>query len=174
MDKALHDGWNEHLKLEFGAAQKYLAMACWLDTSDLPGFATWMMAQSAQELTHARKFIDHLLERDLAVRIPGIDAPSSSWSDVKSCFEEVLASEQKVTASIDALYDRAVETADRPAQRLLDWFVTEQVEEENVARAILARLKLAGDSGVGLLMVDQEMASGTVPGAMDEADAGGA
>ena len=170
MAKQLHDGLNAHLKLEFQAWYDYMAMANWLEGNDLPGMATWVKNQSNDELTHAQKIIDHLLERDLKVELHEVPAPPTEWSSVKAVAEDVLKSEQKVTKSIEALYSRAEEVCDRAAVLMLQWFIHEQMEEENVARALIGRLKLAGDSGIGLLMVDQELSTGTVPGAMPEAE----
>lgn len=170
MDAELHKGLNDHLRLEFQAWYDYLAMTNWLELHDLPGMATWVKNQSADELTHAQKIIDHLIERDLAVTLSSIAAPPGDWADVKAVAENVLSNEQKVTASIEALYSRAEEVCDRPTVVLLQWFIAEQVEEENAARALLGRLKLAGDQGVGLLMIDQELSRGSVPGAMPEAE----
>jgi len=170
MDSQLHDGLNTHLRLEFQAWYDYLGMTNWLELHDLPGMATWVKQQSVDELTHAQKIIDHLLERDLTVTLNSIPQPPKDWADVKAVAENVLSNEQMVTASIEALYTRAEQVADRPTILMLQWFIAEQVEEENAARALLGRLKLAGDQGVGLLMIDQELASGTVPGAMPEGE----
>ena len=90
------------------------------------------------------------------------------WEGAQEAVATVLESEQKVTRSIEKLYDLADSTGDRAAILLLQWFIQEQMEEENVARALIGRLKLAGDSGLGLLLVDQELSKGTVPGAMEE------
>jgi len=168
MDKTLHDNLNEHLKLEFDAAHRYLAMALWLERIDLPGFGSWLRGQAADELTHAHKIIDHLADRDLTVRLPNIPAQPTDWDTPLDAAAEILEAEQTVTRSIEALYALADRVQDRPAAIMLDWFIGEQMEEENVARALLGRLRLAGNSGLGLLMVDQELANGTVPGAMLE------
>ena len=172
MDKNLHQGLNDHLALEFGAAHQYLALAIWSEQSDLPGFSTWLRQQSQDELTHAHRIIDHLLERDLEVELPAIERPESEWANAEKAVEAVLASEQAVTRSIEGLYDLAEKAGDRAAILLLQWFVQEQMEEENVVRTLLGRLKLAGDTGLGLLLIDQELAKGSVPGAMP--DSGGA
>ena len=163
MDAKLLKGMNEHLKLEFKASHEYLAMSVWLSANDLPGFATWMRKQSGDELTHAQKFIDHLVERDQKVALPAVAQPSMSWKSVETLCTHVLQNEQAVTASINELYATAEAAKDRPAVVLLQWFVNEQMEEEAVARAILGRIRLGG-TGVGLLMIDQELAKGTVPG----------
>ncbi len=173
MNKDLLKGLNEHLKLEFRAAHEYLAMSVWLSVNDLPGFATWMKQQSAGELTHAQRIIDHLVDRDEQPILPAIQAPPKSWKSIEALCQHVLKNEREVTASINELYVVAEKAKDRPAIVMLQWFVTEQIEEEAAARAVLARIRLAGSTGVGLLMVDQELATGTVPGAPAEPPAGG-
>lgn len=164
MQTDLLNGLNEHLKLEFRAAHEYLAMSIWLAEHDLPGFAKWMRQQSSDELTHAQRIIDHLVELDQKVVLPAVAAPPNSWASALELCEHVLQNEQEVTASINNLYAEAERTKDRGAVILLQWFVSEQMEEEAGARAVLGRIRLAGNSGLGLLMVDQELASGRVPG----------
>jgi ferritin len=164
MNGDLLAGLNEHLKLEFRASHEYLAMSIWLAEHDLPGFAKWMRQQSTDELMHAQRIIDHLVERDQKVALPAIPAPPAGWGSALELCEHVLRNEQEVTASINDLYAVAEKTKDRGAVILLQWFVTEQMEEEAAARAVLGRIRLAGNSGIGLLMIDQELATGRVPG----------
>ena len=164
MQSDLLKGLNDHLKLEFRASHEYLAMSIWLAQQDLPGFAKWMRKQSSDEVLHAQRIIDHLVERDQQVVLPEIAAPPTSWRSALELCEHVLKNEQEVTASINNLYAEAEKSKDRGAVILLQWFVTEQMEEEAAARAVLGRIRLAGNSGIGLLMVDQELASGRVPG----------
>ncbi len=164
MTKDLLKGLNDHLKLEFRASHEYLAMSVWLAEHDLPGFATWMRKQSSDETLHAKRIIDHLVERDQKVVLPAIAAPKMSWKSAEELCVHVLKNEQDVTASINELYTMAEKAKDRPGVVMLQWFVTEQMEEEAAARAVLSRIRLAGNTGVGLLMVDQELAGGSVPG----------
>lgn len=164
MNAALLKGLNTHLTLEFRASHEYLAMAIWLDAHDMPGFATWMKQQSSDERLHAQKIIDHLVERDQEVTLPAVAAPPRTWKSVEALCAHVLGNEQEVTASINDLYAVAEKAKDRPAQVLLQWFVNEQMEEEAAARAVLGRIRLGGSTGVGLLMIDQELAGGTMPG----------
>ena len=164
MNAELLKSLNQHLTLEFRAAHEYLAMAVWLAEHDLPGFAGWMRKQSADELMHANKIIDHLVERDQKVTLPAVAQPPSDWSTAEALVGHILRNEQEVTASINNLYEMAVRTTDHPAQVLLQWFVNEQMEEEASARALLGRLKLAGSAGLGLLLIDQELAAGKLPG----------
>ena len=173
MDTNLLKGLNEHLKLEFRAAHEYLAMSVWLSGNDLPGFSTWMKQQSTDELMHAQRIMDHLLERDQTPVLPAIPAPPKSWKSLEALCAHVLRNEQDVTASIHNLCGMAEKAKDRPATVMLQWFVSEQMEEEASARAVLGRIRLAGSTGVGLLMVDQELAGGKVPG-MPAEPAGGA
>lgn len=169
MDQKLQHKLNEHLTLEYGAFHHYNALSIWFDLNDLPGFAGWMKEQSTDELSHAQRIVDHLVDRDLEVTLPAIDKPTMKWQSARAAVQTVLDSEQKVTASIEKLYSLAEKVGDRAAMIMLDWFIKEQVEEENVARALLGRLNLAGDNNLGLLLVDQELAKGPVPGAMAEA-----
>ena len=171
MTKDLLKGLNDHLRLEFRASHEYLAMSIWLAEHDLPGFASWMRKQSSDELLHARRIIDHLVERDQKVVLPPIAAPPTTWKSAEALCAHVLKNEQDVTSSINALYTVAEKAKDRPAVVMLQWFVTEQMEEEAAARAILGRIRLAGNSGVGLLMIDQELSTGRIPGM--SVDAGG-
>lgn len=164
MNAALLKGLNAHLTLEFRASHEYLAMAIWLEAHDMPGFATWMKQQSSDERLHAQKIIDHLVERDQEVTLPAVAAPPRTWKSVEALCAHVLRNEQEVTASINDLYAVAEKAKDRPAQVLLQWFVNEQMEEEAAARAVLGRIRLGGSTGVGLLMIDQELAGGKMPG----------
>ncbi len=174
MNDDLLNGLNEHLKLEFRASHEYLGMSIWLAEHDLPGFARWMRQQSSDELLHAQRIIDHLIERDQKVVLPAVPAPPRGWKTAEALCAHVLENEQKVTSSINALYALAEKAKDRPATVMLQWFVNEQMEEEAAARAVLGRIRLAGNTGVGLLMIDQELASGRVPRMPKEMPADGA
>ena len=160
MNEELHRRLNEHLALEFNAAHKYHAMSVWFETNDLMGFSGWLKQQSAEEMDHAQRIINHLVERDLVVQFPAISQPPAEWDSAQVAVEAVLESERTVTRAIEELYDLAIQHNDRAATILLQWFVTEQIEEENLVRGILGRLRLAGSEGLGLLMVDQEVGSG--------------
>jgi ferritin len=164
MNSDLLTGLNEHLELEFRASHEYLAMSIWLAEHDLTGFAKWMRQQSSDELMHAQRIIDHLVERDQKVVLPAVEAPPTGWKSAEALCDHVLKNEQEVTASINNLYVIAEKAKDRPAVVMLQWFVTEQMEEEAAARAVLGRIRLAGGTGVGLLMIDQELSTGRVPG----------
>jgi ferritin len=175
MTPDLLKGLNAHLILEFRASHEYLGMSIWLAEHDLPGFAKWMAQQSADERMHAQRIIDHLVERDQKVKLPAVAAPPMDWKSAEALCAHVLRNEQDVTASINDLYAAAEKAKDRPATIMLQWFVNEQMEEEAAARAVLGRIRLAGNTGVGLLMIDQELATNSMPGMpAAPADAAGA
>ena len=119
MNAKLLKGINEHLKLEFRASHEYLAMSIWLAEHDLPGFAKWMRQQSSEEVLHAQRIIDHLVERDQKVVLPEIAAPPTNWASALELCEHVLRNEQDVTASINALSVEAEKVKDRPAVVML-------------------------------------------------------
>jgi ferritin len=156
-EKKILPALNDHLQLELKAWYEYTGMALWLEMNDLPGSAGFMKIQAGEELAHAQKIIQHLLDRDVLPILPTIEQATGEYANVRSVFEAVLAAEQEVTASIENLYRLADEEGDQPARSLLAWFIDEQVEEEAMARGILGRIRLAGETGPGLLMIDQEL-----------------
>jgi ferritin len=105
-----------------------------------------------------------MVERDQEVVLPAVAKPPMTWESAEALCTHVLQNEQAVTASINELYALAEASKDRPAVVLLQWFVNEQMEEEAAARAVLGRIRLGGKTGVGMLMIDQELAKGTIPG----------
>ena len=125
----------------------------------LPGFAGWMKVQAQEEMSHAMKIYDFVHERGGAVKLMPIDGPPVRWKSPVGVFEATLAHEQKVTGLINKLVDLAIKEKDHASNIFLQWFVTEQVEEEASADGILQQLKRMGDAGHGLLMMDREMGS---------------
>jgi ferritin len=150
---------NQQVNMELAASHLYLAMAARFESMNLPGFAHWMRGQSDEERGHARRLFEYLTDRGHEVTLTGVAAPALPDRDVRALVEAVGAHEAKVTASINAIYARAVETADFATQARLDWFVTEQVEEEKQVTDILGRLDLIKAHGGSLLMIDKELAA---------------
>lgn len=151
-------GLSQQLNLELSAAYLYTSMAAFFAAQDLPGFANWMKIQVQEELFHGSKFFDFVHERGGQVNLETIVAPRSEWRSVVEVFQQVIAEEEGVTRSINALVDLALAEKDYATQGFLQWFVTEQIEEEAAATAVLRRLKLAGETGPGLFMLDAELA----------------
>ena len=133
MEKAL----NAQLNAEYYSSYMYLSMAAYFESIDLPGFANWMRVQTQEEEFHALKFFDYLVERAGRVALQAIDAPPTEWSSPLNAFEETLKHEQKVTALINDLLFLARDERDNAAEIFLQWYVTEQVEEEDSVNKIL-------------------------------------
>lgn len=152
---------NDHLAAEFQASHAYLAMSIWLREKDLAGFSTYMLAKSDEERGHAARMIAYLVDCDAEVELPTIPAPERAWPSVQALFDQVYVMEKQVTASINRLYAIAEEGGERSATAMLDWFVSEQLQEEAEARFVLKRLRLAGENSAALLLLDQQFLEGT-------------
>ncbi|MHC4787773.1 MAG: ferritin [Planctomycetota bacterium] len=155
----MQEALNEQARAEFYSAYLYLSMSACFESINLPGFAHWMQVQAQEEAGHAMKFYNHVIERRGRVRLMAIDAPPQEWDSPLAAFEAALAHEQKVTGLIDDLVKLANEEGDNAAATFLQWFVTEQVEEEASADDVVQKLKLIGDAAGPLFMLDSVMAS---------------
>lgn len=153
MEKAI----NEQINAEIYSAYLYLAMSAYFESVDLPGFANWMRVQWQEELAHAQKLYDYLFERDGRVVLDAIEAPPLEWKSPLDAFEETLKHEKYVTSRIHDLVRLARAEGDVATENFLQWFVTEQVEEEATAKALIQQLKLVGDQGQGLFLTDREL-----------------
>jgi ferritin len=155
--KAMQDAINEQINKELYSSYLYLSMAAYFENENMPGFAHWMHVQEGEEREHAMKFYAHLVERGGRVSLKAIDAPGTDWKTSLELFKEVAAHEAKVTAMINALYELALKEKDYPAQVLLQWFISEQVEEEKNAAEIVANLQLIDAHGTAVLMLDHTL-----------------
>ena len=155
LDPTLEDALNDQMGREFFSSYLYLAMAAHFDQGNLPGMAAWMRAQAEEEREHAMKFFDHVLDRGGSVRLAAIDAPPEKFGAPLDVFAQALGHEREITAAIDRLFAKA----DKPTEVFLQWFATEQVEEEKTAGEIVEKLRRAGDSDAALLFLDQQMGS---------------
>lgn len=148
---------NEQIGKELHAAYLYLAMSCWFAERNLDGFAKWMRIQAQEEREHALRILDYLQDRGGHVDLGAIAKPRVGWKSPLGVFEAAARHEADVSASIKALYERAGREKDHATQVMLQWFLTEQVEEEKTSTAIVERLRLFGDSPSGLLMLDRQL-----------------
>jgi ferritin len=155
--KAVQDAMNEQINKELFSSYLYLSMAAYFAERNLTGFAHWMRIQADEERGHAMKFYDFIVDRGGRVLLKGIEAPKTEWSSSLEVAQEVAAHEAKVTASIYALYELAMQEKDYPAQTMLQWFINEQVEEEKNAAEIVANLKLIEERGTAVLMLDKQL-----------------
>ncbi|MDP9409130.1 MAG: ferritin [Actinomycetota bacterium] len=157
LGEAIQDAMNEQIKNEFYSAYQYLSMAAYCESASLPGFARWMRAQAREETEHAMKFYDFVLDRNGRVVLQTIEGPLVEFGSPLEVFERALAHEQKVTAMINDLYGLAVRENDYASQAFLQWFVTEQVEEEKNAGEVVETLKMVGDKSEALFLLDREL-----------------
>lgn len=148
---------NSQLTREMYSSNFYLAMAGYFQSINLRGFAHWMRLQGQEEMTRAMKFFDYILDRGGIVKIDAIPAPPFSWDSPLSAMESALSHEQTVTKHINELADLSIKEGDHATHIFLQWFVTEQVEEEANVLEIVDKLKLIGDWKGGLLMIDNEL-----------------
>lgn len=159
MDTGVQDALNEQIGQEFYAAYLYLAMSAHFDRESLLGFAKWMRLQAEEELGHGMRLFDYVNRRGGEVTFGGIDAPHDGFGSSLEIFETALAHEKKVTELIHDLYDLAVEKHDHATQLELQWFVTEQVEEEDSIGTIVDQLRMAGGNEAAILLLDRELAT---------------
>jgi ferritin len=142
---------------EFQASFSYLAMAGWCEHHKFMGAGRWLRIQSQEEHGHAMKLFDFVLARNRAVQVPGIEQPASEFASIVEVFERSLAQEQEVSRQIDALYQLAFEEKVFAAMAELQWFITEQVEEEKTVREIVAKFHMVKDDSAALLDLDREL-----------------
>ena len=148
---------NGQLKAEMYSSYLYLSMAAHFESINFKGFGKWLRIQAQEEYGHAMKFYDFILDRGGKVALEAIDEPPSTWKSPLAAFQEVLAHEKKVTGLIDDLARLAQKEGDLAAGVFLQWFITEQVEEEVNATEIVEKLKLIKDSAGGLLVLDHHL-----------------
>jgi ferritin len=158
LSKKMQGAINDQIREEMASAYIYLSMAAYFESINLSGFASWMEKQSQEELKHAMKFYGHVYERGGRVIFQTLEQPPAEFDGPVDVFTKTLAHEQYITGRIHDLYAMAVEEKDYASLGLLQWFVDEQVEEEETAGKILDTLKLIGDKGQGLFMLDRQLA----------------
>lgn len=154
LSKKMQDALNDQITAELYSSYMYLSMAAHFESANLKGFANWMHVQAHEEYMHAMKFYHHILERRGKVTLAGVDAPPNKWASPLAAFEGVFAHEQKVTGLIDKLVKLAAAEEDAATGIFLQWFVTEQIEEEASADHIVFQLRAIKDSPQGLFMLD--------------------
>ena len=159
ISKTIQDAINDQINKELYSSYLYLAMSSYYAESNLSGFASWMRVQSTEEYAHAMKFYGYVIERNGHVNLDAIDKPLAKFKSPVDVFKQVVEHEQKVTGMINKLYELAIKEKDYPTQIMLEWFITEQLEEEKSAGDILEQLKMVGDSPVSLIMMDRQLAA---------------
>jgi len=161
ISKKMQDAMNEQIKYELESAYLYLSMAAYFHSLGLDGMAQWMRVQTQEEMVHAMKFFDHIKDRGGRVELLPLAQPKREWSSPLVAFQEAYKHEQFITSKINDLVKIAKEESDNPANVLLHWFITEQVEEEASTSRVAQALERIGDSGQGLIMLDRELSTRT-------------
>jgi len=159
ISKKMQDAMNEQIKYELESAYLYLSMAAYFHSLGLDGMAQWMRVQTQEEMVHAMKFFDHIKDRGGRVELLPLAQPKREWSSPLVAFQEAYKHEQFITSKINDLVKIAKEEPDNPANVLLHWFITEQVEEEASTSRVAQALERIGDSGQGLIMLDRELST---------------
>jgi ferritin len=154
VDAKVQSALNEQIRAELHSAYLYLGMSAHFSEQNLDGFAHWMRLQAGEEVEHAMKLYAHVLRSGGHVELKGVDAPPKKFGSPLAIFEAALAHEKKITRMIHDLFDLARTQDDYATELELQWFVNEQVEEEESAGSAVQQLKMAGDSTATLLMLD--------------------
>jgi len=150
---------NGQMNRELYSAYLYMSMAAWAAHENLKGFANWFGIQTKEELIHAEKFYNYIIEQGGRAVMDAIEAPPEDFSSGADLFEKTLAHEKIVTGLVNDLVAQARKENDFATEGFLQWFVTEQIEEEATPAEILGKLKLVGKDGRGILMIDSELAT---------------
>jgi ferritin len=157
LSESMQAALNDQLALEQSSAHQYLGMSAWCEAKNLPGSAAWLRTQSEEEREHAMKIYHHIVDCGGEVQLRAIEAPRSEFSSALDVFEASLAQERGVSASIHALYEQAQNEKDYPTQVMLQWFITEQVEEEASITGIVEQIRMVGENSTSLFFIDRHL-----------------
>lgn len=158
LSKKMENALNKQINQEMFSAYMYLSMSAYFAEKNLDGFSHWMRLQFQEELGHAGKIFDYLIERDGKVSLGAIDAPQKSWRGTLAACEAAYKAEVQNTKQINTIMDLAFKEGDHATRVTLQWFVEEQIEEEASALRLIEQLKLAGNDPGALMLIDRELA----------------
>lgn len=170
ISKKVEKAFNEQINAEMFSFYLYLAMSAWLAEKGFAGMSTWMKIQADEEMIHAMKFYDHILERNGSVKLTAIEGPKITWKAPLDIFKAALEHEQMITGRINNLMKLSHEESDYASTSFLQWFVDEQVEEEANAQNIIDQMSMVSGNPAALFMVDRELGA-RPPAAAAEATA---
>ncbi|MBN2178665.1 MAG: ferritin [Deltaproteobacteria bacterium] len=157
LSKKMLNALNKQINKEMYSAYLYMSMSAHSQYQGLKGFANWFMVQYQEEMGHAMKIYDYINDQGERLTLKAISEPPAEFESPLDMFEKTLSHEKTVTKSINDLVGLAISEKDYATQIFLQWFVTEQIEEEGNDNDIISRLRLIGDNGNGLLMLDREL-----------------
>jgi len=159
ISKKIQEELNKQINAEFYSSYFYLSMSAYFEAMDLQGFAKWFRMQADEEYAHAMKIFDYVYQIGGEVKLQKIAGPKTGWDSFLEVFKDTFEHEQKVTNSINTLVDLAQQEKDHATVNFLQWFVSEQVEEEATAQMNVKKMEMIGDSKSGLFMLDNELGS---------------
>ena len=157
LGKKIEAAFNEQINWELYSGYLYLAMSAYFQSINLTGAASWMYAQALEEGTHAMKFFNFINERGGTVELATIRTPQKEWESPLAAFEDAYEHECVVSGRINDLVNLSLKEKDHASNNFLQWFVSEQVEEEASVDGVVQQLKLMGDAQGGLFMLDREL-----------------
>ena len=157
MNKRVEQALNEQINKEYHSAYLYLSMCAYFEEKNLSGFSNFMRVQYQEEISHAMKLFDYIIERGGRVNLQPVAEVKTEWTDIIEVFEDTLAHEKFITQSINGLVEIAHEEKDYATINMLQWYVAEQVEEESNVSGLLEQLKMIEGKGAGLFMLDREV-----------------
>ena len=161
LNPKIQDAFNKQINAELFSSYLYLSMAGYFEAESFKGMAHWMRIQAAEENRHAMRFFDFINDRGGRVTLAQIEAPKTQWNSPLDAFQDAYKHELKISGLINDLMNLAAVEKDGAGHDFLEWFVREQVEEEAAAQLIVDQLKLVGDQGVGLYLIDQQLGQRT-------------
>ena len=157
MDKQLEKLFQDQIKNEWYSAYLYLSMAAYFEAANFEGFAHWMHKQAGEEQVHGKKMFDFLVARGVKIVLQAISQPPADFASPVAVFEMAYEHEQKVTALINAIADQADKVNDHPTKVFIQWFITEQVEEEKNASRVVDLLKKIPPNSAGIFQLDHQL-----------------
>jgi len=158
ISKKMQDALNGQLNVELYSSYLYLAMAAYYQAINLTGFAHWMRVQAKEELGHAMRIYDHMHERAGRVILRPLEAPPTEWGSPLAAFEAAYQHEVEVTGMINKLVNQAIQEKDHATNNFLQWFVSEQVEEEASTNEVVQKLRPMKDAPAALFIMDRQLA----------------
>ena len=157
LSQSMQDALNEQINEEIFSAYSYASAANYFEHENLKGFANWMRVQAQEELAHAEKFVNFINDRGGRVILTALKAPKTEWDSVLDAVQEVLDHERHISECINKLSSKAIEASDHASHTFLEWFVTEQVEEEANATDLVEQVKMIEGAPAALFMLDREL-----------------
>jgi ferritin len=159
--KNLQEKLQNQVKMEASSSQAYLAMACWAEVNGYEGAASFLYTHSDEERMHMLKLVKFINERGAQTVIPALDSPKGDYKSLQHIFQSVLDHEIKVTESINEIIDICITEKDHITNNFMQWYVSEQLEEETLARTLLDKLNIIGSDSTGLYIFDNELSTMT-------------